>query len=268
MTYAKNKSKSNRKRSNRTRKNRTRKNAKPLSKVPVSPAFSSRVKKVLIREAENKTVIYTSPVADFNQQMNSSTDCLRLMPAVLQGDGESSRDGNVLTIKSLNIRGVLTFQTGQPLIDNCRIGCRLLVLRAKRFVDWQQTQTDFSANYTKLLEGVSTGFDGTLINYNAPINTDYFSCVKDMRWTFTQSQIAGGASPGQVDTGNITKFINFNVPYTTGKKIQYDQDYSLSEPVNFPYVMMVGWTMLNGTTPGANTYLKFEYVSKLNFLDI
>ena len=242
---------------------RAGKNAVVRSKA----TFAGRVKRVMRNSSETKTLIYTAPVATFNQQMNSTADCLRLYPAMSGGFDENQRVGNSITIKTLNIRGVLTFATGQPSIDNCRVGVRLLILRAKRFADWQQTATDFSGNYTKLLEGISTGFDGTLINYNAPINTDYFSCVKDMRWTFTQSQIAGGASPGQVMVNNTTKFINFNVPYTTGRKVQYDKDFNATEPLNFPYVMCLGWTMLNGSAPGANTYLTCEYVAKLNYND-
>lgn len=232
--------------------------------------FAKRVQKVISKKAETKTCMYSSNVTAFNQQINATGDCLRLFPIIANGTSEATRVGNAIRLQSLNLRGVLTFTLAQASASNTRIGVRLMILRAKRFEDWNQSAADFATNYTRLLEGTTTGFDGTLAAFNTPVNNDYFSVVLDKKMYMSQSLISANAalanSTGVV--GNTTKFVNINIPYAR-RNVQYDQDFSATEPVNYPYFMVLGYTKLSGDVPDApgTVYLSFQYTTQAKYED-
>jgi len=231
-----------------------------------SKAFVRKVQKIIHKDVETKTVVFNSNVTAFNQQIDSTGDCLRLMPQIANGTAENQKIGNVIRLQSLNIRGVLTFTQAQASAANTRIGVRLLVLRAKRFGDWNAAATDFATNYTKLLEGTTTGFQGLVSQYNTPPNHDYFSVVMDKRMYMSQSlQNVAGIT---YDNINTTKFVNFNVPYSR-RNVIYDQDFSATEPTNYPYFMVLGYTKLDGWSADlpAISYLTFQYTATAKFED-
>lgn len=259
MKYAKSSKKSFKSRKS-FKKNVKRNYSKPSAK------FIKSVKKIIAKDVETKTSIFTSNVTAFNQQIATTGDCLRLMPQIGQGIAENQRIANKIKLQSLNIRGVLTFTLGQTSADNTRIGVRLMILRAKKFGDWNAAATDFNTNYTRLLEGIPTGFQGTLQQYNTPYNPDYFSCVMDKRMYMSLSY--SNVTTLTNDTVNTTKFVNFKVPYTKNKTVIYDEDTS-TEPVNFPYFMVLGYTKLSGALADSNltTYLTFQYTATAHYED-
>lgn len=231
-----------------------------------SKAFVRKVQKIIHKDVETKTTVFSSNVTAYNQQLSTTGDCLRLIPAISNGTAENQKIGNVIRLQSLNLRGVLTFFQGQTTSNNTRIGVRMMILKAKRFGDWNAAATDFATNYTKLLEGVSTGFQGELSQFNTPINHDYFSVVMDKRIYMSQS--LQSASTLVYDNRFTTKFVNLNVPYSR-RNIHYDQDNSATEPVDYPYFMLLGYTKLDGSAadaPGAS-YLTFQYTTTAKFED-
>jgi len=231
-----------------------------------SKAFVRKVQKIIHKDVETKTVVFPSNVTSFNQQIDSTGDCLRLMPQIANGTAENQKIGNVIRLQSLNIRGVLTFTQAQATAANTRIGVRLMILKSKRHGDWNAAALDFATNYTKLLEGTTTGFLGTVAQFNTPPNHDYFSVVMDKRMYMSQSlQNVAGIT---YDNINTTKFVNFNVPYSR-RNVIYDQDFSGTEPTNYPYFMVVGYTKLDGSAADlpATSYLTFQYTSTAKFED-
>lgn len=231
-----------------------------------SKAFVRKVQKIIHKDVETKVVTFNSNVTAFNQQINSTGDCLRLMPQIANGTAENQKIGNVIRLQSLNIRGVLTFTLGQTTAPTTRIGVRMLILKAKRYGDWNAAATDFGTNYTKLIEGSTLGFQGELSQFNSPINHDYFSVVADKR--FYMSQSLQTASTAVADNRFTTKFVNINVPYSR-RNVVYDQDLSATEPVNYPYFMVLGYTKLDGAASDAagTTYLTFQYCATAKFED-
>lgn len=242
-------------------KRRFRSMKKRISKP--SKLLIRNVKKIVAKDVETKVAIYQSNVTAFNQQINSSGDCLRLIPQVSVGTGQGQRVGNEIKAKSLNIRGVMTFTLGQTSASNLRFGVRMMIFKCKRFNDWQQTQTDFASSYTRLLEGTVNGMNGDLANWNCPPNRDYFSIVADKRFVFTMGQ---SATTNEVF--NSVKHYSFNIPYSK-KTLMYDENYSSTDPVNYPYVMVLGYTKLDGGIPdlAATTYLTNQYVTTLKYED-
>jgi len=188
---------------------------------------------------------------------------MQLMPNILNGTSNSTKIGNQIRLKSLRVRGVLTCTISQTTANNTRFGVRLLILRAKRFSDYLQTTTDFATNYTRLLEGTNTGFLGSLAQFNTPINKDYFSVVMEKKYYITLSQ---GASTAEMF--NTTKFINFTVPYSK-RLLNYDENFDSDTPVNYPYVMLMGYTKLTGDAADGDgtTYMNFQYTSTASYED-
>lgn len=229
----------------------------------VSKSFAKKVKKVLAKDTETKTVVFNSNVTAFNQQLNATGDCLRLLPDIANGTAEGQKIGNEIRLQSLNIRGVMSFTLGQTTPGNTRIGVRLLVFRAKKFNDWNQTASDFATSYTRLLEGTALGLQGELSQFNAPTNSDYFSVVVDKRFYMNLSV---GATT--TESTKTVKFVNFNVPYAR-RKLTYDENANSVQPNNMPYCMALQYTKLGGEVADApaTTYLTFQYSATAKYED-
>lgn len=234
-------------------------------KVVVSKTLRKAIKQEIFKDVENKKTMYQSGDLTFNQTLNTTTDVLQILPDVVNGTAENQKTGNVITVKSLQVRGVLTFFQPQLTASNTRIGVRLMVIRTKRFDDYLAARSDFATNYTKLLEGQSTGWTGITADFNTPVNDDYFTVLYDKRIYFSQS--LSSANTSNSDNRYTTAFVNFKMPMK-GKKLHYDQNFDGDTPVDFAYYMLLSYVKLDGIPDGdGTTYLKFNYNSRLDFLD-
>lgn len=233
--------------------------------VKPSASFCKKVKKCMAKEIETKCVTYSTTPTAFNQQMQTQGDALRIMPSISLGTLQNQRVGNEIKLQSIQIRGVITFALNMTAIANTRIGVRLLVVKAKRFQDWNAGATDFGTSYLRLLENTNTGFVGEVSQFNTPINKDYYTCIVDKRFYLSQSQTAGGPT---TEVFNSTKFVNFKLPYAR-RKLIYDDAYIPGESNNFPYFMLIGYCKLDGTSADVSTIanLTFQYVSTAKYED-
>ena len=256
------------------RKPLMRKSTKGGKRAPKSSkAFTKAVQKIIHKDVETKRTIFSSNVTAFNQSMTSNTDCLRLLPDIQQGagaGGSNGRIGNEIKVQSLRIRGVLTYALSQTVAAYTRIGVRMLILRTKAYQDWNTAATAFgnssgTGSYTRLLENGNSGFLGSLMDFNTPINLDVFSVVADKRFYLSQS--ISGTGGHSSDVSQTTKFINMKIPYTSGKKLRYDDNST--QPQNFQYFMLLGHCKLDGTIYDSNlvSNLTFQYVSDLKYED-
>ena len=218
------------------------------------------------KKVESKIAIFRSNTTAFNQQINAAGDVLRILPTVSQGINNNQRIGTEIKVTKLNVRGVITMTFPQATANNARFGIRLTVLRAKAYNDWQLAATAFGTDYIKLLEGQTLGNQGTLLDFNTPINFDAFTVVKDMRLKMTQG-IAPTATGSSSDAFSSTAMINFDVPCT--KKLHYDEQSDVDDPNDFPYFMLINYTKLDGSAVDAagTTYLTLQYVSTLRYDD-
>lgn len=255
---------------------RGKRSMRPVSrrtrKVSPTSSFVQKVQKIIHKEVETKIAIYNSNVTAFNQQISFSADALRILPDIQNGSGQGQRNGNVIKIQSLNIRGVLTFALAQTNSAYTRIGVRMMILRPKAFSDWNSAAAVFGnvsgiGSYTRLLEGSNSGFTGSLIDFNTPPNLDAFSVVADKRFYMSQSQAASTAGGHTVDVNNSTKFINISVPYSAGRTLRYDDNNT--QPLDYPYFMVLGYTKLDGTAQDlpAVSYLTFQYNTTCKYED-
>lgn len=239
----------------------------------VSSSFARKVQKVISKNIETKTVVHQSNVTAYNAALNGAGDCLRLIPPVANAVTGSALIGNEIRMQSLNLRGVLTFQLGQTTANKTRIGIRLTILKAKRFMDWNAAATDFATNFGRLLDvppAILSGQNlGTLTAFNTPINRDYFSVVTDRRYYMSQSLQAVGTTVNS--TVYTTKFVNINIPYSR-RTVKFDQSFAASEAVDYPYFMLLNWCLLDGSAdaspPGSgDSPLTFQYVTTMKYED-
>ena len=252
---------------------RNKRRVQPKQTTKPSKSFTQAVQKIIHKDVETKRTIFTSNVTAFNQSINSSGDCLRLLPDIQQGaggGGSNGRIGNEIKIQSLKIRGVLTFALTQLADADTRIGVRMLILRTKAFQDWNTAAVAFNSSsgtgsYTRLLENGNSGFLGSVMDFNTPVNEEVFSVVADKRFYMSQSKVGSGGHT--TDLINTTKFVNFEVPYCRNKKLRYDDNGT--QPQNFQYYMLLGYSKLNGAIydNATVTNLTFQYVSDLRYED-
>lgn len=234
---------------------------------------SKRLKKAIRAVArstqELKKNIYVTINDQFNQYLSTTGDCLRLLPQIYNGTPDGYRVGTRIHLGSIHVRGVMTFLLPIVGIRYARVGVRLLVLRKKGQKDWAQAANSFPSDYVRLLEapqGSSGAFQGTLADFNKPVNTDFFSVKKDLRFFMSKSDNPGSPLQTQ-DTITCTKFVNFKLKGP--KQLCYDDSYSLADPVNFPYFMLLSYVFLDGTAPDntTSTLLTFQYTSKVTYRD-
>lgn len=241
---------------------------KPLKKsnTKASKTFVKKVQKIIHKDAETKKQVYISSATAFNQMITTQADCLRLMPSIPQGTANSNRIANEIKLQELRVRGVLTFALNQTAIANTRIGVRLMVLRAKRFNDWNAGASDMATSNGRLLE-TQGQFDGSVQCFNTPINEDYYSVIVDKKFYFSQSQTAGGAT---TEVWNSAKLFDFKLPYHSNRKLIYDDNYLSGDPTNYPYFMCVGYVKLDGTASDVSTVsnLTLQYTSTVKYEDM
>jgi len=247
---------------------------KMASKMP-SKAFVKKVQKIISRNVETKTALYVSPDTNtvtypfgsrFNQSVNGNADAIRLLPDFVQGTAENQRIGNEIKLQSLMLRGVMTVTLPQASVSNTRLGVRLLILRNKRINDYISATTDLGTNFTRLLEQPQGALNGSLAAFNSPVNSDYFSCVYDKKFYF--SQALSSTTTNSQEVWNSTKFVNISIPYSR-RKIQFDEGFDVDTPINYPYFAVLSYTKLSGDAADADgtTYVNFQFTSYAKYED-
>ena len=269
----------NRKYPRRARKGSKMPRKKSYVKAAVRKAkdalFAKKVQKVISKNVETKSALLVSPSDNtlqypfgsrFNQGINAGADAIRLLPDFDQGSAENQRIGNVIRLQSLMLRGVMTVTLPQATANNTRLGVRLLIVRNKRINDYIQSTTDLGTNFTRLLEQPQGPLNGTLAAFNSPINTDYFSCVYDKKFYFSQS--LSSTATNSAETWNSTKFVNISIPYSR-RIVQFDEGFDANTPINYPYFALLSYTKLDGSSADADgtAYVNFQFTSYAKYED-
>jgi len=258
----------------RSIRRRSRKTTRKVNLAP-SRAFAKKVQKVISKNVETKSALYVSPDTNtltypfgsrFNQAVNGNADAIRILPDFIQGTAENQRVGNEIRMQSLMLRGVMTVTIPQATANNTRLGVRLLILRNKRINDYIAATTDMGTNFGRLLEQPQGPLNGSLAAFNSPVNTDYFSCVYDKKFYFSQSLSSTATNSAEVF--NTTKFVNISVPYSR-RKVLFDEGFDVDTPINYPYFAVLSYTKLAGDSADGDgaTYVNFQFTSYAKYED-
>lgn len=249
----------------RTGKHRSKYSSRRFAKATISKPLKNAIQAMISKDAETKITMFSSNYTNYNQQINSA-EALRLLPDITNGTGGNQKLGNKIKLQKLRFRGVVSFQLPQASIPNCRIGIRFIIMRLKKFDDWNASNADLATNYVKLLEGTNTGIDGTIAAHNTPLNLDYCTKVMDKRMYMSFSNTSGTAIIGDIQ--QATKFLNFSIPHSR-RILNYDENNSSNQPVDYPYFALISYCKLDGSAADlpATAYLGLQYTVKAEFED-
>jgi len=236
-------------------------------KYTLSRPMRKAVEAIIHKDNETKYVIFSNSYTSYNAMVNAS-EALRIMPDILNGTAGNQKIGNKIRLQRLSLRAVLTMQLNQTTANNSRFGVRLTCLRLKKFDDWNSANTDLASNYTKLLEGNLNGMDGSVVAFNTPLNLDYVTKVFDKKFIMTLPVVGTGLQVQDAPI-NSTRFVNNDIPYSR-RFVEYDENNSSSQPVDYPYFLLVSYCKLDGTGSAPATgesLLQMQYTIKCEFED-
>jgi len=275
-------------RKKRLGKSRPRIGRKVVRKSPAKPSktFTKLVKSIIHKQAETKSNSHIFALTQFNSGVNSSGDCLRILPQLSQGTGEAQRIGDSVRSQRLSIKGHFlinvspTVSTTSSLPTaipaNARLMIRAFICSVKRF----QNYTDVSANASAwtghfLKNGNSSQtLDGTIESMYLPVNTHVITVHKEIKRYISIPMLtstSSAAAPtswiiGQSsDTRSSVKFFSLNLPFK--KFLKYDDaDFS---PQNAAPFMVISYCHLDGSSPDVlTTVVSASFVSTLTYEDI
>lgn len=258
-------------------------------KTAVKPTknFTKLVKSVIHKQAESKSNSHIFALTQFNSGVNSSGDCLRILPQLQQGVGEAQRIGDCVRSQRLTIKGHFlinvspnvstnngTLPTAIPA--NARLMIRAFICSVKRF----QNYTDAAANATSwtgsfLKNGNSSQtLDGTIESMYLPVNTDVITVHKEIKRYISIPMLtstASVASPSSwivaqsSDPRSSVKFFTLNIPFK--KLLKYDDaDFT---PQNAAPFMVLSYCHLDGSSPDVlTTVVSSAFVSTLTYEDM
>jgi len=223
------------------------------------------VKRMISKDAENKSVGNVVEEAVLHNSAITSGDCEPLIPEIAQGTDQFQRIGDKIKPKSLSVRGTLALN-GSSLTGgytNVPLQVRVMVLSQKDIKVGSQVLAG-GVDTAHLLEpnlvGVNeTDYSGTTINALLPANKDLFRVYYDKTFTLCGPQPEG--------TEAVTRFC-VNWAYRFKKlpaSLTFDNgngDYCN----NFAPFVCIGYSFPDGSSPDSisrrlvsTCYAKLEY---------
>lgn len=198
-------------------------------------ATVSLVKKMIHRNMENK-FNGTSYAVEFNGVITSSGDAYGLLPPISTGTSDNARIGNRITPRGLLVTCSVYCTSDQSTPPQTVLLPRIFVLKSKA-ISYQPNLTGW--NYLKLLDHGQGehAFDGTLMSYRSPVNTDAFTVVKDIK-----TQLCMGSVE---QNPNYIKHFKFWVPCP--KVLEYNDGDTF--PQNFAPFLCLGFATGDGGVP-------------------
>jgi len=110
--------------------------------------------------------------------------------------------------------------------------------------------------------------DGSVVAFNTPLNLDYVTKVFDKKFYMTVPVVGTGSQVQDAPSASC-KLINFEIPHSK-RMINYDENSSSTEPVDYPYFLLVSYCKLDGTgaAPAAGeSLLQMQYSIKCEYED-
>jgi len=201
----------------------------------------------------------------FNANIANPGDILGLIPTILSGTQNFNRIGNKIFVKSMKVRMNICWQSPETIVQYGKIGIRAMIGRPR------YTNESGKVNATDLYQllrvnNVAQQYDGTIVSYQAPIHSDYWKMIMDKRIPMKNPmyiQVGAGPlewSPTGRRTVVKTVLKNKTLRWATG----------IPECLNFPYVMMFGFSPLDNISVGSSVNQPFtvNYTVEIRFTDV
>jgi len=277
-----------------------------LSK-PARKAVAKIAKRVVNSKAETKMVTFfngtianPSPIRNSTGTFNdagpvsqnqfissNTTDILKLIPDIAQGNADNNRNGRFVNPVSAVVHcKVMLSPTSTGATGWQSIYATAYDLTFVAYLLQSVTYKTYSAlaagnDFTKMLDvgdGTTTNFDGSFSAANLPIEKGYYRCLAMKRKQLRSSGIftgTGGAVnyPTNNNSANLVHEWKWNLTKHLPKKLIYPEETvtvanGLNEPLNSSLFWCVGYYNTDGTvlTTGVIN-IQQEYTSILKFKD-
>lgn len=181
------------------------------------------------------------------QTSGTTTDIMRLMPQIDQGDEMDNRQGSKLRLKNINCKFLFTLpENVSQSSAHSAIQCRLLVLSPKTIKNWDRFLTQWhqglDLQYNYLRKGsTATYYQGDNFSLHYPVNTAYFTTHLDKKFVLNRGYNANNNSAVKTPC----KFINFNLK-CKNKLIQFDDATSNTCSNYTPFAIFL-YSYVSGT---------------------
>lgn len=238
------------------------------------------VRKELTQELEEKVAVIgatdvsvMTPAIPTGNVFGSSNFPL-IFPTINQGLGQyNERVGNEIRLKSIDLKMLLHFKTlGSEFPENSSLGVRVMILKQKDEASYVGAMENFQGN--KLLENgnvIVSGpaqFYGNTFNLCQKVNREQFSVRYDkVHYVDNPWRINSGGGQQVFASPPRPKVINHKLTFgKRGLKLTYG-DGASTYPVNFPYVMVIGYASTVSAQVPDNAAIAYSYSANASYTD-
>lgn len=255
------------------RKNTLKKSKVKKATSMVSKAYVKQyVKKTIHREAENKEIIYYSSNVDLTSAESFSTPrapfSRRLIPSIQQQLEQNGRVGNVVTIRSANIKGYINVKPYDG-VNNSHPGPILVKIWLVSCVSNNFVDMADPSNYAEFFEtgSATAGFQNTPIDLCLTPNKALWRVHKTSRFKigYGSNSTPFGAQNIYFDNSPMSHYFNFNYTKYCKKKIVFDDNYTQASNQNL--YMVVQCVAADGSSVNIHP-AEIHYVIDVQYEDL
>lgn len=253
---------------------------KPLVKKAIAKvrnaSFKKKVLKVIHSQNETKEAFLSVAYSDYNSFISGTADVNRVIPNIANGNGDNQRIGDQIRPQKLKWDAIVQFP---PIVSTtlhnqpglARIAVRLMLVTPKSYPNWATASSvDWTQNLLKK-GGTVSGFNGTVADLYAPINTDAITCHYNKVMYFNQPYVLhnGSTTDVPITTAGLTRHVSktFNFKNAVFK---YDANIDSGlTPTNKGIFAILGYCYTDGSTSpdSITTRVRMQYTSRLTFED-
>lgn len=184
-------------------------------------SFAKRVLAVVDRQRELKVSKPMSTQVFVTPQINiANGSCVSIMPPIVQGDAESQRSGNQITLKKIVINAYYSMQFPIAGNEDTRALIRHMIVKQKNSNSGNVINGVTPLQDQKILENASP-YNGGITDYNTPINRNSFTVRKQTKRVMSCPNSQG---PVNQNSGSIDKsywMVTYTMTFGKGKKLNY-----------------------------------------------
>lgn len=229
----------------------------------------SKVKRMINRTQETKMASTDYGYTLFNSGITNVADLVGVLPSIARGTDEQNRIGSSIRPVKLVIRGYYNYNTyGNTNLDAMEILTRLFLLSDKTI----KSYVDKASVSLDILDkgGLSQQFTGTTNDYLTPANTHRHRFWHDKRHVMMKPYgYWGSTTPlACLDKSMFKSFVITLYKKDMPAVLNYDENDSVSVPVNFAPFLALGYASAFGDAPDTtSTKLGLAFTSTLYYKD-
>lgn len=240
---------------------------KAAQKSSVASVVKQMISTHINKKQETKQASRDMGFVNFNGDALSATDCLNVIPDVVQGIREDQRIGTDIRAMTLSCKGHINVNPIHLDKPRSRMLVRMVVVQPKAYKKFNAAVSNFNQWLNQILRfgALTQGLDGSIRSMYLPINTDICTCYVDKKF-YMKTDYYEDAQAGNFNVSFATKLFNFNIKVKD--KILKFNDSSENSPYNFAPMLLYSYCFLDGSPPVfLTTAISAQAVSVLTYKD-